>query len=135
MVMSLVFICIFFDLDPAKSFPMRQAAKTVTQQLGKLVQLNVEAVHATGFIAGVVDRLFQKETELSDYGVHMVRRLLDAGMSVSEVTWSQMMPTAGGMVAIQGQLVASSSNKKRFPFVQVLISIKVCSNNRVLSLR
>ncbi|KAI9706373.1 MAG: hypothetical protein M1836_003378 [Candelina mexicana] len=113
MVMSLVFICIFFDLDPAKSFPMRQAAKIVTQQLGKLVQLNVEAVHATGFVAGVVEKLFQKETALSDYGVHMVRRLLDTGMSVPEVAWSQIMPTAGGMVAVQGQLPPSTMEAAR----------------------
>lgn len=34
----------------------------------------------------------------------MVRRLLDAGLSVSDATWSQIMPTAGAMVANQAQV-------------------------------
>ena len=35
MVMAVIFIIIFFDLDPAKSFPLRQAGRAVTEQLGK----------------------------------------------------------------------------------------------------
>ncbi|KAI9820753.1 MAG: hypothetical protein M1827_005123 [Pycnora praestabilis] len=106
MVMALVFMTVFFDLDPAKSFPMRQAARSTTQQLGKIVEGNVEAVDLTGYIAGIVDSVTQEDSALKDFGVHMVRRLLETDMSVSEVTWSQILPTAGGMVAIQGQLFA-----------------------------
>jgi len=105
MVLAVLFTCIFFDLDPAKSFPLRQAARAVTQQLGKLVEANVKMVHATGWIAGVVDGMHQQHNPLTDYGVHMVRRLLDSGMGTSEITWSQIVPTAGAMVANQAQVV------------------------------
>ena len=109
MVLAVISTCISFDLDVAKSFPLRLAAKAITQQLGKLVEANVKTVHATGWIAGIVDGMHQHHSPLTDYGVHMVRRLLESGMGVSEITWSQIVPTAGAMVANQGQAVSSFS--------------------------
>lgn len=108
MVLAIIFTCIFFDLDPAKSFPLGLAAKAVTQQLGKLVEANVKMVNATGWIAGIVDGMHQQHSPLTDYGVHMVRRLLESGLGVSEITWSQILPTAVAMVANQAQVVRSS---------------------------
>ena len=105
MVLATIYTCIFLDLDPAKSFPMRMAAKAVTQQLGKLVEGNVKMVNATGLIAGIVDNMHQHHTPLTDYGVHTVRSLLESGMGSHEVTWSQIIPTAGAMVANQAQVV------------------------------
>ena len=108
MVLAIIFTCVFFDLDPTKSFPLRLAAKAVTQQLGTLVEANVKTVNATGWIAGIVDGMHQNHSPLTDYGVHMVRRLLESGMGASEITWSQIVPTAGVMVANQAQVVRSS---------------------------
>ena len=85
----------------------------MTQQLGKLVELNVQSVNLTGWVAGVVDGLREEDNALKDYGVHMVRRLLDSGMGVSEATWSQIVPTAGAMVANQAQVVRSCSFRSR----------------------
>ena len=107
MVLAVIATCIFSDLDPAKSFPLRLAAKAITQQLGKLVEANVKTVNATGWIAGIADSMHQHHSPLTDYGVHMVRRLLESGMGVSEITWSQIVPTAGAMVANQAQAVRS----------------------------
>lgn len=105
MVLAVLFVGIFFDLDPVKSFPLRMAAKAVTQQLGKLVEVNVNTVNITGFISGVVDSFRQENNALKDYGVHMVRRLLESGLTVKQATWSQIVPTAGAMVANQAQVV------------------------------
>ena len=116
MVLAVFFTAIFLDLDPAKSFPLRLAAKAVTQQLGKLVEANVKVVNATGFIAGIVDGMHQQHNPLQDYGVHMVRRLLESGMGVSEITWSQIVPTAGAMVANQAQAVRSLSEESFWVF-------------------
>ena len=106
MVLAVIYTCIFYDHDPTKSFPLRLAAKAVTQQLGNLVEANVKMVNATGWIAGIVDSMHQDRSPLTDYGVHMVRRLLESGMGVSEITWSQIMPTVGAMVANQAQVVS-----------------------------
>ena len=107
MVLAIIFIAIFVDLDPSKSFPLRMAARQVSQQVGKLVEANVKAVNVTGWISGIVDRLHQDHTPLGDYGVHMVRKLLESGLSSSEITWSQILPTAGAMVANQAQVVST----------------------------
>ena len=107
MVLAVISTCIFSDLDPAKSFPLRLAAKAITKQLGKLVEANIKTVNATGWIAGIADSMHQHHSPLTDYGVHMVRRLLESGMGVSEITWSQIVPTAGAMVANQAQAVRS----------------------------
>ena len=105
MVLAVIFVCIFFDLDPAKSFPLRLAARAVTQQLGKLIETNVKAVNMTGWVANLVDGRRENHSPLKDYGVHMIRRLLDTGLGVHEITWSQILPTATAMVANQAQVV------------------------------
>ncbi|KAI9680215.1 MAG: hypothetical protein M1829_001452 [Trizodia sp. TS-e1964] len=107
-VLAVIFVCIFFDLDPVKSFPLRLAARAVAQQLGKLIEANCKVVHATGFISGIVDSIHQNQSPLKDYGVHMVRRLLDSGLGVPEIAWSQILPTATAMVANQAQVFAQT---------------------------
>jgi linoleate 10R-lipoxygenase len=104
-LMALMFICIFFDLDPVKSFPLRMATRKLVGQLTKVVEGNVKSVNMTGWIAGMVDGRSQNKHYLTDYGVHMVRQLLATGMTPEEVTYSQIMPTAGAMVANQAQVV------------------------------
>ncbi|KAL8770606.1 MAG: hypothetical protein Q9209_003674 [Squamulea sp. 1 TL-2023] len=104
MVIAVIFVAIFFDFDPAISFPLRHAARAVSQQLGKLIEANVHSVSMTGMVAGVVDRFRENDNPLSDYGVHMIRRLLESGLGVSEITWSQILPTAVAMVPNQAQV-------------------------------
>ncbi|EGE05562.1 fatty acid oxygenase [Trichophyton equinum CBS 127.97] len=102
MIMCLIFTTIFFDLDPAKSFPLRQAARTVAQQLGQIMEARVKAVK--GSILSLFSRMGENKNALAEYGVHMIRRLLDSGLSVEQVTWSQVMPTAGAMIPNQAQV-------------------------------
>ncbi|EFE44257.1 hypothetical protein TRV_00943 [Trichophyton verrucosum HKI 0517] len=102
MIMCLIFTTIFFDLDPAKSFPLRQAARTVAQQLGQIMEARVKAVK--GGILSLFSRMGENKNALAQYGVHMIRRLLDSGLSVEQVTWSQVMPTAGAMIPNQAQV-------------------------------
>ncbi|KAJ9263257.1 hypothetical protein DTO212C5_7683 [Paecilomyces variotii] len=104
MIMAVIFTCIFFDLDPAKSFPLRHAARAVAQQLGKIVEANVKSVSATGFLSSFIDGLRRNHNALEDYGIHMIRRLLESGLGVSEITWSQILPTAVAMVPNQSQV-------------------------------
>ena len=107
MVMAVIFITIFLDLDPAKSFPLGQAGRAVTQQLGKMVEANIKSDKLTGWVSGIVDNIVQREhNPLTDYGVHMIRKLLDSGLTPSDVTWSQVLPSVGAMVANQAQVVS-----------------------------
>lgn len=115
MIMAVIFTCIFFDLDPVKSFPLRRAAYAVAQKLGKIVESYVKSVGGSKFISGVIEHFRKSETGLADYGVHMIRRLLDSGLSPSDVTWSQVLPTAIAMVPNQSQVVSHIA--KEFFFV------------------
>lgn len=108
-LMALVFTCIFFDADPAKSFPLRQAARKLTQQLGDIMETLVvpEVAHAgLGVFEKVVGLLHKEQNPLSLYGAHMIQHLFKSGLSAKDIIWSQILPTAGGMVANQAQLFA-----------------------------
>ena len=107
LVMALVFTCIFFDADVTKSFQLRQTARKVTQQLGDLMEAKVHPFSVTGLISQAVER-FHRHDPLSSYGIHMIQALLKKDKDVKDVVWSQILPTAGGMVANQGQLFAQT---------------------------
>ena len=106
-VMALVYTYIFFDRDPFNSFPLRQAARRLTQQLGEILETLIapeakEPIHFKGFIG-----LFHnKHTVQSEYGRHTIQKLFESGLSTKDIIWSQILPTAGGMIANQAQLFA-----------------------------
>jgi cytochrome P450 len=109
LVMAAVFICVFFDLDPAESFMLRQKAYQATRTLGQLVETNVAAIKATGAFSDLFAKIFEKSTPLKDYGIHLIHRLLDNKtdpMDVKSLVWGHILGTAGGMTANQGQLFA-----------------------------
>ncbi|KAF2184519.1 cytochrome P450 [Zopfia rhizophila CBS 207.26] len=109
MAISVIFICIFFDFDVVKSFPLHMAARAVSQSLGKLIEANVKTVNMTDFLASLWDEAMDRRKGgdrmyLKDYGVHMAKRLLESGLSAEEVAWSQILPTACAMVPNQAQV-------------------------------
>ncbi|EFR03879.1 hypothetical protein MGYG_06878 [Nannizzia gypsea CBS 118893] len=103
-IMALVFNCIFVDADPTKSFGLHEAARENTQALGRLVLTNVELIKRAGFLAPLIEKIDRHDNILADYGIHMIQRLLDTGLPSQDIVWSHVLPTAGGMVANQGQL-------------------------------
>jgi linoleate 10R-lipoxygenase len=107
LVLAVNFIAIFFDLDTMKSFALQQAARAAANKLGAIVEAEVKFAKATGFASGLTDKYLETKGPLKDYGIHMVRHLLAAGLSPYEVAFSQMLPTAGAMVANQAQVVSS----------------------------
>ena len=106
MMMSVIFPAIFFDFEPTKSFPLRRVALKLSTMFGKLIEANVKTVTATGFAAKFIDSYRENENALSDYGIHMVRRLIESGMSPYEIAFSQIAPTAVAMVPNQSQVVS-----------------------------
>jgi len=103
LLMAIICASIFYDADPAKSFPLRQAAKSLTQKLGKLVELNVRFVEKTGVLQDLLEMFYRHDT-LSDFGVNMIRRLLGSGIPAKGLVWTHILPTVGAMVANQSQL-------------------------------
>lgn len=105
-IMALIFICIFFDADPANSFALRQAARKLTQQLGEIMETLVIPEAEGSNLVHTVLGLLHKHSVLSKYGLHMIHQLLKSDLSTKDIIWSQILPTAGGMIANQAQLFA-----------------------------
>jgi prostaglandin-endoperoxide synthase 1/linoleate 10R-lipoxygenase len=128
-VLALIFAAIFFDLDPAKSFPLRQAAKTVTEQLGKLIEANVKLT--TGFgLMGLFTSSPAPNDALAAYGVNLVKGFNKSGLSPSDIAWSQVLPTSGAMVANQGEVVRHTL---LLPLTALLLTMSPYSSPRQLT--
>jgi hypothetical protein len=108
LIMSSVFALIFFDVDPAGSFPLHVKAKEATQMLGSIVLKNVETISSLGFLHSITKAIWPEEGGLKDYGIHMIQRLLKSGMPADKLVWGHILGTAGGMVSNQGQLFAQT---------------------------
>jgi hypothetical protein len=126
MVMALVFALVFFDVDPAGSFPLHIKAYKATQMLGKLVQANVQEIQAGGVISSLMQTIWPEDTVLKKYGKHMIDRLLKSDMDTKDLVWGHILGTAGGMVANQGQLFAQcleyylTEGKEHWPAIEAL---------------
>ncbi|KAK5061548.1 hypothetical protein LTR84_008092 [Exophiala bonariae] len=98
MAMCVMFTAALLDFDPAKSFPLLVVAKKVATMLGKLIEANVKSITATSFAAKFFDSFRENDNTLQNYGVNLIRRLKDTGMTTSAMTYSQILPTATAMV-------------------------------------
>lgn len=103
LLMVLVFTSVFYEADPAKSFPLRQAARNVFQKLGKLTESNVRYVKKTGCFQNLLE-MFYRHNVLPDYGVRVTQCLLASGIPPKDLVWTHILPTASAMVADQSQL-------------------------------
>ncbi|KAI1389341.1 linoleate diol synthase [Hypoxylon trugodes] len=107
MVLAIIVVCISFDIDPVKSFPLRQAAKAVAGQLSKLIEADVKLVTSFG-----VGNLFasrpKKNDPLAAYGTNLIKGLSKAGMSNYDIASSQIMPTAGASVTSIAEVFAQA---------------------------
>ncbi|KAF1815585.1 heme peroxidase [Eremomyces bilateralis CBS 781.70] len=104
MAIAVIFACICFDIEPAKSFPLHMAAQALSEKLGTLVETTVRSVNRTGIVSRLVDSWRENDNALQDYGARMVRRLLDSGLSVEDIAWRQILPTTCAMVPNQAQV-------------------------------
>jgi hypothetical protein len=102
--LALTAICTFFDVDPAESFPLRQAATAAIDKLGKAIETNVKLGSMFG-MRGLYTAKPRKD-HLSAYGPNLVKALGKSGISPADITWSQIIPAAGAMVPSQGQVVS-----------------------------
>jgi linoleate 10R-lipoxygenase len=102
---AVIFVCIFFDVDPVKSFSLRQKAKQVAKPLGKLIEMNVKLACRLG-VSGLFTGSLKKDDALASYGVNMVKGLARSGLSAYDVAWSQILPTACAMVPNQAEVVS-----------------------------
>lgn len=106
-VLAVAFALIFYDIDAANSFALHQASRTLIQQLGELVMLNVTAVTRPGILSSIFS-VFQSHSTLSKYGTQMIRRLHEHGVSDAKLVHNTLLPAAVAGVANSAQLFAQT---------------------------
>ncbi|KAI1821489.1 linoleate diol synthase [Xylaria intraflava] len=92
-LLALIFVCIFFDVDPVKSFPLRYAARTMTGQLGHFLEAHVKSVNGFGLFTSK-----HKNGDLAAYGADLIKGLSNEGMSNRDIAWSELLPAAGAVM-------------------------------------
>ncbi|OOQ87882.1 Linoleate 10R-lipoxygenase [Penicillium brasilianum] len=104
MILTTIYSALFFDVDAPKSFSLNRASTAVSQQLGNVVEATVKADTNSGLLSGLIDNFRPHDNALREYGTAALRRLEESGLSASQITWSQIIPTIVGMVPNQGQV-------------------------------
>lgn len=97
-MLTLIYITMFLDTDPVKSFPLRQATKTVAEQLAKLIETSIGG--STGWFGGA-----DKNDSLSSHGTNLVKSLSKSGLSTSEIAADQVLPTVVATASVQSTVV------------------------------
>ncbi|PWY90211.1 peroxidase [Aspergillus heteromorphus CBS 117.55] len=110
MIMAVVFTSTFFDVDPSKSFQLHHAARAVAQELGRIVEGHVKSISSPSFLSSLIDSFRDDHNALKDYGDQLIKRLLESGLGVSDVTWGQVMPAAVEIVHSQSQMFTQVIN-------------------------
>ncbi|KAF7512006.1 hypothetical protein GJ744_002719 [Endocarpon pusillum] len=103
LLMAVMFASVFYDVDPANSFPLKRAARSAAQKLGKLMEVKVRFIENAGFLQNLLES-FYRHNSLSGYGTRMIQRLLAGGIPAKELAWTHILPTVGAIVANQSQL-------------------------------
>lgn len=124
-ILALIFITVFLDYDPVKTFPLRQAGKTVSEQLCKLIETNLGSSTGwglKGWFSGGGDK---KDPEFQ--GSNLIKGWSKDGMSAYGIASGQILPIIASMVPSQGMLFAqavdfylSPAGKEHLPQIQRL---------------
>ena len=108
-ILSAVFICSFFDLDPPKTLPLQRQAREATQQLGDILQLQVSSIMNVGKPLEMLLEAFKPTHHaLKDYGYHMIEQLCKLDHNAADLVWGNIIGTCSIIVASQGQLFAQA---------------------------
>lgn len=102
-VLTVIYIAIFLDTDPVKSYPLKQATKTVAEQLGKLIETSTRGLN--GLFSGGGNR----NDPISSHGTALLKSLSETGVSASDIAWNQVLLTAVTTVSTQGAAVGQPS--------------------------
>jgi hypothetical protein len=92
------------------------------------MRTQVQSVKTFGKLAeSLIDAVKPNDGPLGDYGVHMIGQLCKQDLDVDDLVWGNIMGTAGGMVANQGQLFGqamdfffSDAGKGHLPAINAL---------------
>jgi hypothetical protein len=120
LLLTVMFMTVFFDSDPANSFKLRETARELALQLEKLLQVEAEVDARAGWMSGVAARLgfapSDKQNDNKDengkewpglpsYGRHLISAMMEKGKTIEECVAGTVMPiSAAGTTIMSGLL-------------------------------
>ncbi|KAK0612238.1 heme peroxidase [Immersiella caudata] len=96
-VVSVIYAAIFQALDPVKTFPVEQAARTFATQLVSSFESNIKSTK------GFYSSASKKSEPVSAFGANLVKAL---SKSSKDAAWTQVLPTIVALVATQAETFA-----------------------------
>ncbi|KAL4969637.1 peroxidase/cytochrome P450 family protein [Aspergillus stella-maris] len=125
--LAVIYTAIFFDADPTKAYTLRRAADAVSQEIGKQVESHVKSVSSPGFLSRVIDNFRDDDSNaLSELGDQLIKKLSESGLSTSDITFGQILPTAVETVHGQAQMYTRvidyyiNEGKQYLPAIELL---------------
>lgn len=101
--LTLLFGYVFLPRDEVNGFALKGAVEEAYKSLSREIKSYVAKVSRSGKPKGL-----NQDATLKSYGVHLIRRLLNAGKSVEDVATDIVLPTAAAMAASHIQRVVRS---------------------------
>lgn len=112
-VLFVPFASVFLDVDPANSFKLRDTARTVAQQLGEIILLQVKTMPITGAVDRMRDWIHPvkgcpqgSSPSLPSFGTSMLKRIIAGQKSVEDAVWGIIVVLAAAGVPNGSQLLA-----------------------------
>lgn len=99
-VLTLIYTTVYLNVDQVKAFPLQQATKAVSEQLGKLIETSIGS--GTGWFGGG-----GRNDSLAQHGSNLIKSLLKSGMSTSDIAWGQNLPTSVATAPAQAAMVCT----------------------------
>ncbi|KJZ74142.1 hypothetical protein HIM_06373 [Hirsutella minnesotensis 3608] len=102
-VLETIATSVSIDVDPVKSYPLRQKARELAVQLGSIVESNTRSGTTYNFTGRKAER-----DALAEYGNSLIKELLETGLKPDEITWEQVLPTAAALAPNEAQQFAKA---------------------------
>ncbi|KAK8086379.1 heme peroxidase [Apiospora phragmitis] len=109
-VLTLMFTVVFFAAaDPAKQMALYAAAKPISEAMGRIMEAEVGAAGKSRLLGDLITKVNGQEAEMKDYGVHVLRKLLErSGGNAREAVYAHVLTAAAPMVTLNSTIFAQA---------------------------
>ena len=139
MAMCVIYTAAFSDEAPLRAISQIAMARKLSVMLGKLVELHVKSINTTSFSSKLIHSHHEHPNTLLAYGSNMIRKLLEAGMSPQEISYSLILPTIVTTTPYQSLAFSQvldyylgAEGVRHLPAIQALSSVDTLESNQKL---
>ncbi|ORY64342.1 heme peroxidase [Pseudomassariella vexata] len=106
-ILILVLMIHFYqDVDPVKTMPLLIAAKPIIEAFDKIMKAEIQIPSTGKTFGNMLSKIMGQKDEVGDFGVNISRKLHDYVLSPHESVYSQVLVAAAPMVANNAEIFA-----------------------------